>query len=283
MLRPQKTFLHNHGTGDPQPSDALVAFAQKMGLLGHYESFDHLAGAIAAAGWSRALDGRLRHLRPYYQAKLSELREPLEQLGILAPAPGGMGLAYAEEGLWPAVAAQVCLDRLRVGIKAWNSGALRVQRIWALASSKPRALFPTELADLQTMGVDPISCVDELGLYENWMMRAMWEALKKAGDLPKEWLADGFFNVAATKEPIPGTPKTAPSTLATLYKWRTMSQATSAVIISRAPYALRAHDEASRFIGDCVFGLLADVPEDPLVMACITEVGKVVYNLSRQE
>ncbi len=184
MLDPRKTFLHSDGI---LPSQALCVIARKLGLLRSRTTFAELAQDINVAGWSGALDALHRDLRAYYQSLLPELRPHLEQLGILAASPGPDEVIDVDDGLWPSAAAALCIQRLQVGINAWNAGKFRAKRVFALASSKPRNPFPGELEHLKSIDIgDPaLLCTDEKGLYEDWMMRRIWEALGVAGKMQK--------------------------------------------------------------------------------------------------
>lgn len=243
-------------------------------------TFTKAAAFIHEAGWSK-MSTLPPEERTRYQERLSEFRPSLEELGVLRPFPDRDGLVRlrASEVVWPGASTRQVWERLRPGIRAIiESRVPNVTKLTALAA-RSRKPVGNELQSLGDLVADPRRCTEDGMVLEGEMMRCVWERMKVDYNGLLKHLR---FDVVTTDRVPPEALHNRPTTLATYAAWWHLNPNPRRVAItSVAPYGYRAWCEASEHFAECTFELIAPVPEEPLVVGAISEVGKIIFNLAK--
>lgn len=275
MIGPKELFLQR-GMRTSLPLQTLM----KLMGLPSVEGFREAAACIHEAGWSR-LSGIGPDERATYQEHLPEFRPFLEELGVLRPFPDRDGLwrLQASEIVWPGASARQVVEGLRSGITAIiESRVPNLTKLTALAA-RSRKPVENEIEHLGSLVTDPRRCIEGGQILEGEMMRWVWERRKVDYNGLLKYLR---FAVVTTDMVPPEALHSRPKNLSTLAAWWHLNPNPRRVAItSVAPYGYRAWCEASEHFGECSWELIAPVPEEPLVVGALSEVGKIVYNLAK--
>lgn len=259
----------------------LQALMRLMGLE-PLEAFGKAAHRIREAGWS-ALSAAPPEERSRHQENLPEFRPYLEELGVLRSFPDRDSLAQlqASEMVWPGASARQVRERLLPGVRAVIEGRLpNIGKITALATRK-RKPVGNELEYLEGIVLNPQPCLERGYVLEGEMMRRVWEWTKADYNGLLKYLR---FTVVTTDMVPPEALHGRPTNLATLAAWWHLNpNPRRMAITSIAPYGYRFWCEASGHFPECSWELIAPVPEEPLVVGAISEVGKIVYNLAKSQ
>lgn len=275
MVHPKELYMDGRG-GTSLPLQTLMRL---MGLE-PLEAFGKAAHKIHEAGWS-ALSAASPEERSRYQEHLPEFRPYLEELGVLRPFPDRDSFERLQAGemVWPGASARQVCERLRPGIRAIIEGRLpNIGKITALAAHRRRPVG-NELEYLEDIVLNPQQCLERGYVLEGELMRHVWERVKVDYNGLLKYLR---FAVVTTDMVPPEALHGRPTNCSTLAAWWHLNPNPRRVAItSIAPYGYRFWCEASQHFPECSWELIAPVPEEPLVVGAISEVGKIVYNLAK--